>query len=244
MTGGESRFTSDRRTREAASWATDGDWEAGVAENVGVVGGSLVSRSQVQGQFPESGVLDDFEAGELSGEYSGDTDGWSVVGSKAYAGEHSGYYSAPTGGAESSVWRTDHRVGQGHTVEARLWSNEANSGSGLVVGVQDESMLTGYVLGHETAGSSNSIQLMRLDTTGKETLASSGVSPPARSWMRVEFDWQADGTLVYTLEDGAGNQVEQLTANDTTYSSGGIGWRGRVGIHKPAELFVDDARVI
>lgn len=39
-----SSFTSDKRTREAASWDSDQDWEAGVATNVEIAGGSLISR--------------------------------------------------------------------------------------------------------------------------------------------------------------------------------------------------------
>lgn len=52
MSGELSRFTSDRRGRESASWATDGDWQEGAAENVDIVGGGLVGRAPTQGSDP------------------------------------------------------------------------------------------------------------------------------------------------------------------------------------------------
>lgn len=48
MTGESSRFTSDRRKSGDASWKTAGDWKAGLAENVQIVDGGLVSRGASQ----------------------------------------------------------------------------------------------------------------------------------------------------------------------------------------------------
>lgn len=45
MTGELSRFTSDRRTLEGASWGGEDDWMAGVTDNVLVVGDSLMPQS-------------------------------------------------------------------------------------------------------------------------------------------------------------------------------------------------------
>jgi hypothetical protein len=54
MTERSSRFTSDRRGREEASWVGEEDWNAGFPENVDVLDGSLVSRglgSQVESEI-------------------------------------------------------------------------------------------------------------------------------------------------------------------------------------------------
>lgn len=48
MTGELSRFTSDRRTREGASWEGEDDWVAGVTDNVEVVDGRLMPQPSVQ----------------------------------------------------------------------------------------------------------------------------------------------------------------------------------------------------
>ena len=55
MTGEKARFTSDRRVPSSSSWTDDGDWAAGVAEHVEVVGGELVGRAPEQtSRYPDS----------------------------------------------------------------------------------------------------------------------------------------------------------------------------------------------
>lgn len=56
MADGSSRFTSDRRGRQSASWKTNEDWVAGVAENVEIVGSELVSRNPQQEETSVGGV--------------------------------------------------------------------------------------------------------------------------------------------------------------------------------------------
>ena len=74
MTEGSSRFTSDRRGREEASWADEEDWNAGVPENVDVLGGSLVPRGL--GSQVESEIYD-FN--------SFSTDVWTLYGDATYS---------------------------------------------------------------------------------------------------------------------------------------------------------------
>lgn len=56
MADGSSRFTSDRRRRESATWSDGDDWEMGVSENVDVIGGGLVGRGPLgSGEIPSGG---------------------------------------------------------------------------------------------------------------------------------------------------------------------------------------------
>lgn len=68
MSDGKSRFTSDRRSPDTASWEGDADWTAGIAENVEVVGRDLVGRvpSSVD-VAPDSGLYHySFTGGSLA----------------------------------------------------------------------------------------------------------------------------------------------------------------------------------
>jgi hypothetical protein len=57
MTDESSRFNSDRRGREEASWADEDDWKAGTGGNVDVVGGSLVPQASLTtGEIPNGAV--------------------------------------------------------------------------------------------------------------------------------------------------------------------------------------------
>lgn len=49
MRDSTSRFTSDRRGPRNATWASEGDWDAGVGEGVSISGGSLVGQGSTGG---------------------------------------------------------------------------------------------------------------------------------------------------------------------------------------------------
>jgi len=49
-----------------------------------------------------------------------------------------------------------------------------------------------------------------------------------QEWLKSEFVWGSGGSLTYTVYDSADNQINQLTATDSTYSSGGIGYTASV----------------
>lgn len=65
MSGESSRFTSDRRSREGASWVGSTDWDQGTPENVDIVDGGLVP--QPQSSAPE-GMVEDFEDRSCGGD--------------------------------------------------------------------------------------------------------------------------------------------------------------------------------
>ncbi|MFD1570382.1 LamG domain-containing protein [Halorubrum laminariae] len=57
MTGEGSRFKSDRRGCDDASWSSIQDWDQGVGENVDIVDGSVVPRAPNQiAERPDSGI--------------------------------------------------------------------------------------------------------------------------------------------------------------------------------------------
>ena len=49
------------------------------------------------------------------------------------------------------------------------------------------------------------------------------------TWYRVEVDWATDGTITVTAYDAGGTQLGQVSIQDTTYVSGGIGAAVRSG---------------
>lgn len=60
------------------------------------------------------------------------------------------------------------------------------------------------------------------------TLAASAADEtalPYGSWYRVEVQWADDGTITATVFDETDTQIVQISATDTTYTSGGIGHR-------------------
>lgn len=80
MAGEKSRFTSDRRGPRNASWASEADWVAGVAENVDIYDDSLAPQPQsVTTGETLDGLVFDFEEGT--------TENWSYSTTSASASD-------------------------------------------------------------------------------------------------------------------------------------------------------------
>lgn len=65
---------------------------------------------------------------------------------------------------------------------------------------------------------------MRIVKQGVGTLASSSPSGSSGIYRNI-IEWHEDGTIVYTVEHNDGTVVDSISATDTDYTSGNIGFR-------------------
>lgn len=65
--------------------------------------------------------------------------------------------------------------------------------------------------------------------SGHTSLASVSQTLAADTWYEVEVDWATDGTMSLTIYDSAGSKLNSLSATDTTFTSGGVGYGINVG---------------
>jgi hypothetical protein len=149
MSGESSRFTSDRRSREGASWVGSTDWDQGTPENVDIVDGGLVP--QPQSGAPE-GMVEDFEDSSLA-RYRGDVGSFNINsdthinGAAGLEGGFSGsrqiVYSLPGDGL-------DHYPERGEVISCYVRDDHANSETsnpGFLYGVSgSEGSLDGYAI--------------------------------------------------------------------------------------------------
>jgi Domain of unknown function (DUF2341) len=174
-------------------------------------------------------AADDFEDNDIS-EYSGQTALFSTGASFA----HDGGYGLDNNGDESGraslggIYRTDQGISQGETI--RYWQYvDTSAGSGdetcTKFGVQSGSPNSNYAVCIEQFGTDR-LSLVRNavenDTSGT-ILASSTVSY-VTGWYEIEVDWEADDDIIVSLYNAAGTLVTTISDNDTTYSSGGLGF--------------------
>lgn len=77
------------------------------------------------------------------------------------------------------------------------------------------------------------------------TLASSTGTIPTGEWLTGTIETYAGGTLTLTLTDSSGAQVATVTATDSAYSSGAVGWVVNTsGASGQQTVYVDGARII
>jgi len=77
----------------------------------------------------------------------------------------------------------------------------------------------------------------RNDGGSIQTLDTSQISPPTGEFLTVEIVWGTP-TITAEVRDASGTTLTSVSADDSTFDSGGIGWAGDAG------HFVDFARIV
>lgn len=168
-------------------------------------------------------TLDGFEDNDIS-EYGGATGGFTTQSTTVKDGSYALATSSPGGSHLSDTGVT---TNQGNTY--RVWTRfGSSSGSeSFLFATQSETSTTDCYMVMLFQGGGE-YRLYRYDGS-YNNIASSAISPSTGTWYEHKIDWATDGTITCTLLDSAGSQVVQISATDTTWTSGGIGFRGDNG---------------
>jgi hypothetical protein len=168
------------------------------------------------------GVIESFESGLLSSEYGGDTGAFEVNQSFATQGDYGLEHTATS--TTDAIARTDLTVQQGDTLrfETRNESSAVADPMFKFACQTADASPEGYgVWNNYDAGGFIIRRLDGVGSFGGTELASGALSDSATVTSTYEVDWQTDGTITYTCVDTG----ESISATDSTYTSGGIGFR-------------------
>lgn len=196
-------------------WDTESDWENAQASDDIVVDGSSFSLENAVT------VVDDFEDGNLS-EYAGDTFYASVQSNTVFEGSNALKFNAD--GSSRLIYSTsglNAYPSAGDTFTLRAWLPTANTGMKTYFGVQDSNnyyatFMQDFEQQWQLFKYENGTETSLVDKTNQ------GI--PQDQWARQEIDWQSDGTIECRLYDSSGTLVSTISATDSTFSSGGIGF--------------------
>ncbi|MFD1570372.1 hypothetical protein [Halorubrum laminariae] len=249
MTDELSRFTSDRRTRGDALWVTEQDWNAGVTENVDVVGDGLVGRDPVQRSGDFGNVVDDFETGSLSA-YRGDTGAFSVQSSVVYRGDYAAEITRTGGsaGGITSVSGLENYPKKGSEFSVKLrWDNGRRVHPMFRFGLRDGYNYYGFGLdAHESeSGDTEAILQKLVDGTGTvmdSTRDLDELELYDGVWTEIRGVWRDDDTIAVKWLDDAGNELVSLQAVDSDHEgNSGIGiWSNHSGVSGSCTTWWDE----
>jgi hypothetical protein len=176
--------------------------------------GSVVFEDPIR----RSGIIDSFEDGNLD-EYTLTRGGASIVsspvfdGSKALNTTDNNVYRASTPGDGLPIYP---KPGEVIEVRVRLDSSQA-AGAFWFGGFDDNNRYSAII------NSEKNNMIIERDIGGEGLdLASSNVDPPLGEFMRYEIDWGTDNTITFLAEDANGNELDTITATDSTYTSEGV----------------------
>ena len=166
-------------------------------------------------------VIDDFEDGELS-EYSFDrgSSGASVVSGTAYKGSQSLAISG-TNTELISTAGLDYYPAAGDTFQYWVRATNGAKRFNVTYGVQDHD--NRYYVQLDTV--EDYVRLWRYESASATLLAKDGTaSINENTWYRVEVEWTTGGQHTITITDESGTQLTQISATDSTWVKGGIGY--------------------
>jgi hypothetical protein len=196
---------------------------------------------QTLGTTDDFTILDSFEDGDIS-EYTGDTGDWSV----AQDGDsyHDGHRLEMGGSFGDSIIIStsglDYYPSQGDTFGTWCKTPYQNSRHHMFLfGVQDSSNY--YEVRYNTVvGGTNEILINKVEGGSSTTLASTTqVDPTFGKYENIEVAWGTDGSIdvtIYNVGAGAADHAT-LSATDTTFTSGGIGFGADYSSEDPDGIF-------
>jgi len=196
----------------ASQHTTTSDFEAGELTGLTATDGKVV--------LPSGSTVDTFDDGDIS-EYSGDTGSFETVSSPSVNGQalHETTGTSPV--RITSTSGLNYYPEHGDTITYRTRFSEDRAKSGFLFGVQSGSpQSSGYLINLNNQG--NALEIEK-DGEGSE-LATTATDFPENEWLTVTVDWESDGTISATVDDSSGSTIATVSASDTTYTDGGVGY--------------------
>ena len=192
------------------------------------IDGQAVTEVTIDGQVVWTAgpaYLENFEDASMS-EYSGATAGASIQSTTVYEGSYA-LECVPTSNWSSEIFSTtasDKQASAGQTIEFRVYLG-SDGATNFLFGVQSAGDVTSmdcYVVYFYTT----EFSLARYDNGSWTYLHQSGQfqNLPEGEWLHGVITWGTGGSISVALYNATGTQVGSLSASDSTYTSGGIGF--------------------
>lgn len=239
--GGHTATLSDTNGGKVAQVSdTDSTWTSGgigYDAYLGSSGGSVYFDYISSGEVDGCLTIDDFEDFDLS-EYQFDRgqSSASVVSSPTYSGSHALAISG-TNTEMISMEGLEFYPSAGDIF--RTWVRGTNGADriNITYGVQNHTNRYFARVNPEQGH----VALYRYEDGSGTLLADKSVQLSQDTWYEVEIDWQTDGTHIFTLSDSSGSQISQISATDSTWEAGGIGFDAYLG--DGGTVYIDKATI-
>lgn len=180
-------------------------------------------------------VMADFETGDFSN-WDNVPSSWSIETSTVYEGNYAFYKEAGNGPASSATYGGPVQTpSQGDTFRWHHYhGGNSNGASQIQFGFQD------WNNRYQASFNINDdvMKLQKVEGGSGSTMTSSSLSGSSGNWYINEVEWQEDGTIIYTVYDSNENQLNQISATDNTFTSGGI------ALEAHGDVYTDNIRYV
>ena len=176
------------------------------------------------GDPPAYPVIEDFERDSPLADYGGETGLFSVTSSPTYEGNSALVNDGGDFGGGNSTSGLDTYPERGDEFEVHL--NNAGDGNFAAVNFFAQSETDDpdrYAIG--LSGVTDELTLWKSENGDLDTLDSSAPSDTTSGWYRIEISTDSSTISADLYDEGSGAHLASVSASDSTFSSGGIGFR-------------------
>ena len=176
------------------------------------------------GDPPAYPVIEDFERDNPLADYGGSTGLFSITSSPTYEGSSALVNDGGDFGGVNSTSGLDNYPERGDEFDAHL--NNAGDQNFAAVNFFTQAETDGadrYAAG--ISGVDGEFTLWKTEGDSTQTLDSSALSSTTSGWYRVEISTDSSTVTADLYDDSSGDHLASVSASDSTFSSGGIGFR-------------------
>jgi hypothetical protein len=164
----------------------------------------------------------------LSDNYAGDLSVFSRQQNIVKDGTHALECVTTNNTAISSLSRLPNYPSAGDTVSCKVRIGSGSRRCFTHLGVSDDGdgnpLSDGYSF--KVSLEENEISIRANANGSKFSTVSTGANINADTWFEQRIEWQTNGNITYDLLNLSGNTLASLSIQDSTYTSGGIGFQG------------------
>ena len=175
------------------------------------------------GALPEPPVIEDFERDNPLAEYGGETGLFGTT-SSAYEGSQALVNDSGSFGGVNSTSGLNSYPERGDTIDVHF--NNASENNFVAFNLFSQSETDNadrYAIG--LSGVSGDLTLWKTESGDIDTLDSASPSSTTSGWYRLEVSTDASTITANLYDDSSDAQLASVSTSDTTFSSGGIGFR-------------------
>jgi len=165
-------------------------------------------------------LFDDFEQTDTLNDYDGDVTNGSIVSSNV----HNGLYALELAAVDDAhLYNPNHVITRGSSwsVYVRLTADSAPTSTWAIQTLQDHYQVV-------VDDAATNVRLERRDGGTVTQLDTTSLDPPTGQYLRIDHEWDTTGDITVSVVDESTDpetEVATLTANDTTYLDGPIGFK-------------------
>ncbi|MFB6226292.1 MAG: PKD domain-containing protein [Candidatus Paceibacteria bacterium] len=172
--------------------------------------------------------FEDFERSNPISDYTDDINSYTAQTGLVLHGSKAANGTTPVGGGGVTIRSTSglpSYPSPGSNWTQQIYLSEGDQYAAHLFGSQSGANGLTQSYRVEIATANDQLSLYEYSGGSNMKMASTSVNFQAGNWYNISIDWRSNNTIFVYVTDSTGAKLAEISATDSTFTSGGIGWR-------------------